>query len=231
MKRLWVNGDSHTAGSHSPQAVTNTFAQQIAQHFNLDYTNTALPGGSNQRIIRTTVEALPDLDPADTFILIGWSSWERTEWYYNRHWHAVCGDPGYNVPKFIQQRWQENNEYFQRHFVDRTAEQEIWRCGKEQEHAIFTFHQLLHNLGYKFLFFLGCEYPFFQQEEQGGQISSRLPWLPRTWAHDPYAETGFSHHSQQLGFERDQLWHYGQDAHNAWAQVLIPQVQAIIESR
>lgn len=230
MKHLWVNGDSHTAGSYSPQYVSNPFAQQLAQHFDLDYTNIALPGGSNQRIIRTTVEALPDLNPADTFILIGWSSWERTEWYYNHQWHAICADPGYLIPKFIQQRWQENNDYFQRHFVDRTAEQEIWRCGKEQEHAIYTFHQLLNNLGYKFLFFLGCEYPFFQQEEQGGEINAELPWLPGTWAHNPYKETGFSYHSRSLGFERDHLWHYGQDAHDAWTQVLIPQVQAIIES-
>lgn len=226
MKHLWVNGDSHTAGSYSPSDISNNFACQTARYFDLEYTNIALPGGSNQRIIRTTTEALPDLDPADTFILIGWSSWERTEWYFNNKWHAISGDPGYDIPEFIQQRWQENHEYFQRHFVDRTAEQEIWRCGKEQEHAIYTFHKLLHNLGYKFLFFLGCEYPFFQQEEDGGRINAELPWLPGTWAHDPYRETGFSHHSRQQGFYRDQKWHYGQDAHDAWAQVLIPQVQA-----
>lgn len=227
MKHLWVNGDSHTAGSYSPANVENPFAKQIATHFDLDYTNIALPGGSNQRIIRTTVEALTDLDPADTFILIGWSSWERTEWYFNGEWHAICGDPSYNMPEFIQKRWQENNDYFQQHFVDRTAEQEIWRCGKEQEHAIWTFHKLLHNLGYKFLFFLGCEYPFFQQEDQ--HSNSRLTWLPGTWAHDPYYETGFSHHSRGQGFERDSKWHYGQEAHDTWAAVLMPQVNAILQ--
>lgn len=228
MRHLWVNGDSHTAGSYSPNNVKNTFARQLAEHFDLSCTNIAEPGGSNQRIIRTTIQALPDLDPSDTFILIGWSSWERTEWYYNNHWHKICGDPGYAVPDFIRQRWQENNEYFQRHFVDRTAEQEIWRCAKEQEHAIWCFHMLLQNLGYKFLFFLGCEYPFFYQEQLDLGTHSRLPWLKNSWAHDPYQETGFSHYSLQKGFQRDRLWHFGQDAHDAWAQVLIPQVQARI---
>jgi hypothetical protein len=228
MKHLWVNGDSHTAGSYSPAEVKNTFSQQVAQHFQFDLTNIALPGGSNQRIIRTTIEALPKLDPRDTFILIGWSSWERTEWYYNNQWHKICGDPGYKIPDFIQQRWQENNEYFQRHFVDRSAEQEIWRCAKEQEHAIWTFHQLLNNLGYRFLFYLGCEYPFFYQQELDQGVDSKLPWLPGTWAHDPYQETGFSHYSQQQGFVRDNRWHFGQDAHDAWTQVLIPQVRARI---
>jgi len=228
MQHLWVNGDSHTAGSYSPVNIKNTFAQQLAQHFDWNYTNIAEPGGSNQRIIRTTIQALPDLDPQHTFILIGWSSWERTEWYYHNQWHKICGDPGYNIPEFIHQRWQENNEYFQRHFVDRTAEQEIWRCAKEQEHAIWTFHLLLQNLGYKFLFFLGCEYPFFCREQLDKGLNSRLPWQPGAWAHDPYKETGFSHYSLQQGFVRDNLWHFGQDAHDAWAQVLIPQVQARI---
>lgn len=225
MKHLWVNGDSHTAGSYSPTNISNTFAQQIAQHFDLQCTNISEPGGSNQRIIRTTIEALPTLDSTDTFILIGWSSWERTEWYYNNSWHKICADPGYDLPEFIKPRWQENNEYFQRHFVDRNAEQEIWRCAKEQEHAIWTFHQLLHNLGYKFLFFLGCEYPFFYQDELDKEMNSKLPWLPGSWAHDPYQETGFSHYSLQQGFKRDDRWHFGQDAHDAWAQVLIPQVR------
>jgi hypothetical protein len=228
MKHLWVNGDSHTAGSYTPVTIKNTFALQTAQHFDLDYTNIAEPGGSNQRIIRTTIQALPQLNPLDTFILIGWSSWERTEWYYNNQWHKICGDPGYNVPEFMHQRWHENNEYFQRHFVDRNAEQEIWRCAKEQEHAIWNFHVLLHNLGYKFLFFLGCEYPFFHQQELDKGTHSFLPWLPGTWAHDPYQETGFSHHSMQQGFVRDDQWHFGQDAHDAWAKVLIDQVHARI---
>jgi hypothetical protein len=229
MKHLWTNGDSHTAGSHFPTNITNTFARQVAENFNLEYTNIAEPAGSNQRIIRTTIEALPNLDPKDTILLLGWSSWERTEWYYDNQWYKICGDPGYDIPEFIHQRWQENNEYFQRHFVDQNAEQEIWRCAKEQEHAIWTFHQLLHNLGYKFLFFLACEYPFFQQQEHGGKINSKLPWLPNVWAHDPYQETGFSHHSKNQGFVKDQLWHYGQDAHDAWAQVLIPQVNAFFQ--
>jgi len=224
MKHLWVNGDSHTAGAHAHDDIVDTFAKQLADHYNIGHTNIAVAGGSNQRIIRTTIEALPNLDPKDTFILIGWSSWERTEWYFDNQWHDICADPGYNVPEFIKQRWQENNEYFQKHFVDKTAEQEIWRCAKEQEHAIWTFHKLLDNLGYKFLFFLGCEYPFFRQEQ--GSASSALPWLPGTWAHDPYTESGFSHYSKQQGFVRDDMWHYGQSAHDAWAQYLLPYLES-----
>ena len=70
MKKLWVNGDSHTAGAYSPNYVADPFAKQIAQHLDLEYTNLALSGGSNQRIIRTTIDSLPDLDPKQSVLLI-----------------------------------------------------------------------------------------------------------------------------------------------------------------
>jgi len=37
----------------------------------------------NQHIIRTTIEALPNLDPTETFILIGWRSWEPDCWAHD----------------------------------------------------------------------------------------------------------------------------------------------------
>lgn len=223
MKHLWVNGDSHTAGTHFPKNVTSPFAQQVAKHFNLKYTNIAQAGGSNQRIIRTTTEALPLLNPEETFILIGWSSWERTEWYWNNQWHQICGDPGYTVPEFYQQRWQANADYYRDQFVDKSADQELWMRSKCQEHAIFVFHNLLTYLGYKFLFFLGCPNSF--RWESTHSTTSKLPWNPGTWAHDPYVEEGFGYTCQQQGFIRDDKWHYGQDAHDMYAQELIKHIQ------
>lgn len=223
MKHLWVNGDSHTAGTYSPTNVATPFAQQIANHFNLDYTNIALAGGSNQRIIRTTIEALPSLSPQDTFILIGWSSWERTEWYWDNQWHQICGDPGYNIPEYYQQRWQANADYYSQQFTDKSADQELWMRSKYQENAIFSFHHLLNNLGYKFLFFLGCANSF--RWESHGATTSKLPWLPGSWAHDPYIEEGFSYACEKCGFARDHFWHYGQSAHDMYAQELIKHIK------
>jgi hypothetical protein len=220
MKTLWVNGDSHTAGSYSPVNVLNPFAKQIAQKFEFDYKNIAQPGGSNQRIIRTTIEALPELDPQETFILIGWSSWERTEWYWNNQWHAICGDPGYDMPEFAQARWQQHADHYANQFDNKISDHDLWTKSKEQEHAIWVFHQLLHNLGYKFLFFLGCANPF--RWESTEKTSSQLPWLPDTWAHDPYQPTGFSDFSQSCGHQRDKWWHYGQAAHNDYFAFLEP---------
>lgn len=223
MTHFFINGDSHTAGSYSPNNVANPFAKQIANYFNSTFTNIALPGGSNQRIIRTTIEQLPNLNPADTIILIGWSSWERTEWFWNDQWHQICGDPEYSIPAFYQQRWQANTDYYHNQFVDKSADQELWMRSKYQENAIFVFHKLLHQLGYKFLFFLGCANSFRWESESSK--NSKLPWIPGTWAHDPYIEEGFSYSCEKQGYSKDSLWHYGQEAHDYYAKVLIPIIQ------
>jgi hypothetical protein len=223
MKTLWVNGDSHTAGSYSPVDVLNPFAKQIAQKFELDYKNIAQPGGSNQRIIRTTIEAFPTLDPKETFILIGWSSWERTEWYWDNRWHDICNAPGYNIPNFAKTRWQQNIDHHNNQFDDPISDHDMWAKSKEQEHAIWAFHKLLKHLNYKFLFFLGCANPF--RWDSTDSISSQLPWDSDIWAHDPYQPTGFSDFSQSCGHQRDEYWHYGQAAHNDFADYLYPQIK------
>jgi hypothetical protein len=224
MKKLWVNGDSHTAGSYSPNNVSDPFAKQIAQRLDLEYVNLALPGGSNQRIIRTTVDALSELDPTETVLLIGWSSWERTEWYWNNAWHAICGDPGYELPEFAQARWQQHVEHYRNQFTDKISDHDLWTKSKEQEHAIWVFHRLLHNLGYKFLFFLGCSNTF--RWESTHDSTSKLPWLQDTWAHDPYQPTGFSEFCEARGHKKDDLWHFGQDAHTEWADYLVGMIES-----
>lgn len=224
MKNLWINGDSHTAGSYSPTDVERPFAKQLSERLDLTYTNIAKPGGSNNRIIRTTIEALPDLDPKETFILIGWSSWERTEWYWNNQWNDICGDPGYSVPEFAQARWQQHADHYRNQFDNKISDHDVWTKCKEQEHAIWVFHKLLTNLDYKFLFFLGCANPF--RWESTSESSSKLPWLPGTWAHDPYAPEGFSEFSQSLGHQKDDRWHYGPKAHDDYADFLYPLIKS-----
>jgi hypothetical protein len=224
MKKLWVNGDSHTAGSYSPDNVEHPFAKQLAEKFQLDYENIAWPGGSNSRIIRTAIEALPTLDPKETFILIGWSSWERTEWYWNKQWYNICEDPGYNIPDFAKSRSQKNTDHYKNQFDSEISDHYMWTKCKEQEHAIWVFHKLLQNLGYKFLFFIGCGTPFRWESKES--ISSQLPWLPGTWAHDPYLPLGFMEFSHANGHQKDKLWHYGQSAHDDYAEYLYPLIKS-----
>jgi len=69
MISFFVNGDSHTAQVYGSPGKTST--EILAEKYSCKHQNIALPGGSNQRIIRTTLEHLPNLDPKSTLIIIG----------------------------------------------------------------------------------------------------------------------------------------------------------------
>ena len=224
MTLFFVNGDSHTArvyGSESPTAT-----EILAVKHGCAYENIALPGGSNQRIIRTTLERLPTLDPVHTLIVIGWSSFERTEWYYQGQWHQICGDSGYALDKDLKDLWQQHLDSW---WTD--DNHECWRRQADQHHAIWVFHQLLASLGFRSVFYQGCRTFFFDGCPQQ-DLDFRLPWMPGVWAHDPYVKLlpnndrlieSFSHFAEQQGFcHADDRAHYGADAHEAWARYLEP---------
>jgi len=73
---LYTNGDSFTFGT-GVQPHT-AWPSLLAQYLNCDLVNDAVPGGSNHRIIRTTLDFLSKHKPS--FVVIAWSSYLRTEW-------------------------------------------------------------------------------------------------------------------------------------------------------
>jgi len=227
MITMYVNGDSHTAQVYGESGTTAT--ELLAQKYQCNYINYAVPGGSNQRIIRTTIEQLPTLDPTSTLIIIGWSSFERTEWYYNDQWHQICGNTHYYVDPELGTLWKQHVDSW---WAD--DNHECWRRQAEQHHAIWVFHNLLKQLGYSTLFYQGCRTNFFDGCPQQDQ-NFKLPWHDNTWVHNPYAQItqgnhrhveSFSHYVESHGFQHaDAEAHFGQDAHYCWAEYLDPYVK------
>jgi hypothetical protein len=231
MKTLYVNGDSHSAQVYGHEHAGTSFVEQLAKRFSAKLINQALPGGSNQRIIRTATEDLRSLDPNDTFVLIGWSSFERAEWYYNQQWHKIAGSSAYTLPEDLVDTGQRHLNNFH---TDMTH---CLNCHLEQHQAIWNFHNNLISQGYQFMFFQGCETFFFDGlPEQDKNFT--LPWKINTWAHDPYVTVlpdntrhieSFSHLCLAQGFNHsDQYAHFGQDAHDYWADFLTPKIQNLI---
>jgi hypothetical protein len=66
---------------------TGVIATKLGIDLENDYYNDALPGGSNDRIVRTTLSKLPELlekyKPEEILVLIGWTDSSRTEFCYN----------------------------------------------------------------------------------------------------------------------------------------------------
>jgi hypothetical protein len=231
MITMYVNGDSHTAQVYGEEGVTAT--EILAKKYHCNYTNDALPGGSNQRIIRTTLNRLPTLDPASTLIIIGWSSFERTEWYYNNQWHQICGDEYYTVDPELRNLWQQHLDSW---WAD--DNHECWRRQADQHQSIWVFHNLLKQLGYHVLFYQGCQTFFFDGCPQQDQPFD-LPWQDNVWVHNPYVKIiadneryieSFSHYVESQGFSHtDNRAHYGQKAHQCWAEYLDPHVKTQLD--
>jgi len=75
---LLVNGCSHMAGSES----TTSVAELFAKHLDTEHINLSHPGGSNKRILRTTIEHIEEHGKPN-FVLIGWSTHERFEFSFD----------------------------------------------------------------------------------------------------------------------------------------------------
>ena len=100
---LYVNGDSnstvvkHVAG----------WPTILQNYFNCNLINQALSGGSNPRILRTTVDFFDQVkDTArDHFVIIGWTSWEREEWEYDGRYYQVNASGSNIVPDELKEKY------------------------------------------------------------------------------------------------------------------------------
>jgi hypothetical protein len=79
-KVIIANGCSHVAGSES----LHSFVDYIGNWSGIPVINVAAPGGSNDRILRTTIDACLQYDVA--YVIAGWSTHERMEIVYNNNW-------------------------------------------------------------------------------------------------------------------------------------------------
>lgn len=95
IKLLVANGCSMTAGDELDSPETRAWPVLLAQALGVDLVNMGLSGGSNRRIVRTTVAMLPTLcrersvTPEETLVLCTWTRPDRTELF----------DPGFTKPR------------------------------------------------------------------------------------------------------------------------------------
>jgi Family of unknown function (DUF6071) len=93
---IFANGDSYSYGhglsnigteprqwplDHRDKiyALENSWPSQLAQLHNLDYVNLSKPGGSNDRIVRTTLQYFTGNHLPDPLVIIGWTGVHRRE--------------------------------------------------------------------------------------------------------------------------------------------------------
>ena len=224
---LYVNGDSHSAGAEAvnsfafaeddplysglgrqphPDNERVSYGCLIANAFFAILHCDAESASSNDRIIRTAREYLTQHKP--DAIIIGWSTWEREEWLYNdRYWQINAGGAGYDWPEELKHRyhdWVTSLDYRQK---ERDAQDKIWALHQELSdipHLFFNSYLALdftehRDWGDSYLYPYDNAYTYYH------------------WLKDHGYNTVNPH-----------SYHFGADAHRAWADFLIPQLTKII---
>lgn len=222
---LYVNGDSHSAGAEAvnPHAFAEddplywglgrrphpdnervSYGCELANHLGAVLHCDAESASSNDRIIRTTKQYLEEGNTPD-LIVIGWSTWEREEWWdqdSSKYWQVNAGGVGHDWPESIKDQykhWVINLDYSYK------QEEANWK--------IWAFDRHLRDRGIKHYFFntFDCLYV-------GNEFDFGNSYL------QPYdREYTYTNWLKKNGFKtvNPNSYHFGPDAHRAWANYLL----------
>jgi hypothetical protein len=228
---LYVNGDSHTAGaeainSHAfaeddplyhalgkvphPDNEKVSYGCLLANAFFAILHCDAESGSSNDRIIRTTQDYIKTEKP--DAVVIGWSTWEREEFLIDDYYYQFsAGRRISDWPKHVEQEYKS------------------WVIGanpiakaKEQHDKIHAFHMELVNQNIPHLFF------------NSFHSFNHSSITPVDWSNsyiDPYNDLGtYYHWLKAHGYNtvNPNSYHFGADAHRAWAEFLLPHLTNLI---
>jgi hypothetical protein len=102
---LYVNGDSNSDGSECKD-LAQSWPQLLADRLGATLINDAKGGTSNPRIMRVASQTLAHSN-RNTFVVIGWTSWEREEWFYQGQYYDVNSGGHDALPPKLEQRYKE----------------------------------------------------------------------------------------------------------------------------
>lgn len=226
-----MNGDSHAAAaeavnSHAwacddgryyylgkaphPENLEVCWGKKITDRLGWELHNHAQAGCSNERILRTTREYIDKFctniaNKNNIFLMIQWSTWERQEWYWQGEYYQVGASGRDSVPTDLREKYQQ--------FVidvDWATCTDIWH------EKIWEFHQELVEKQIAHVFFNG-DNDFRRIDHEKKKIWGRN-YL------DPYSrEFTYSGWLKQQHYPTvsPANWHFGPDAHCAWAEFML----------
>jgi hypothetical protein len=196
---LYTNGDSHTAPDFG-------YVNIVAQELNCDLINQAQSGSSNASILRRTREYLEHTTP--DFIIIGWSTWEREEWYHNDRYYTVTASGTNSVPEELEHKYKQ---WVIEQTSDRWSEKSV-----EWHEYLYSFHLELEQKNIRHLFF-NCMYAFLRKKQMYNWNNAYV---------DPYdKDYSYYQYLKNKGLRPDEWYHYEADGHEVWAEFLIDYIR------
>jgi hypothetical protein len=222
---LYVNGDSHSAGAEAvnphafaeddrlyyglgrqphPDNLHVSYGCNLANMMYAILHCDAESASSNDRILRTTYEYINTKEKPD-LVVIGWSTWERQEWWHEptqRYWQVSAGGVGEDWPNDIKERYKS-------YIVDLDITQAITQAVDN----IWALHAELDKQKIKHLFFNTFE-PIHSTHRFTNWNGSYLePYNPEFTYYNWLIQNGFK-------TVRPDSYHFGADAHATWAKFL-----------
>ena len=219
---LYVNGDSHSEGHDAVVKGPNlehSYGKLLADRLGYEFACDARAGCSNDSIIRRTIKYLETNKP--DFLIIGWSTFERQDWFHrNRHYQVTAS--GYDkLPKGLHERYKQ-------FVIDSTKPETQWRTEKETHKKIIDLHLNLNKRRIKHLFFNCYSWFFYHDAHSWNKFDWQDAYI------DPYQKNmTYYFWLEQRGYKpkNKKYYHYGADAHEAWADFLLPKVQDIVHAK
>jgi len=229
---IYINGDSHSAGAEiindhcfaeddrrftalgkrpHPENIPYTFGYKLANALNQPFWLDAESASSNDRIIRTTRKAISEtINKQNMFIIIGWATFEREEWQYKDGYVQVSASGSDSVPEEYKEKYKK--------WVTEQTKQVLDQKTKTWHDQIYDFHLELQEQNIKHLFF--NTYACFDT------IENKLNWYDKFIY--PYSkdETYFKWCKSKGYKTRNNGYHYGADAHNAYFLYLLDKVKS-----
>ena len=216
---LYVNGDSHSAGAEAvnsfafasddpqykylgrlphPDNLFASYGNVLAKNLSAELYCDAESASSNDRIIRTTKHYLrtnrPDL------IVIGWSTWEREEWFYEgQYWQINAGGIGVDWPDAVKQQY--------KHWATSINHKQK-QC--EAQKKIYELHQELVDIPHLF-------FNTYSSLKLADKINWQLNYL------NPYDDSQTYYNwlkDKNTKTVNPNSHHFGPDAHQIWANHL-----------
>jgi hypothetical protein len=224
---LYVNGDSHSAGAEAvndycfaeddpfyynlgriphPENEKASYGCLIANELFAVLHCDAESASSNDRIIRTTHEALKQFTP--DVIIIGWSTHEREEWlHHGRYWQVNAGGIGEDWPELVKEKYK-----FYIAGID-------WlECEHREHEKIWQFHKELQELKIPHLFF-NTYSNFTNMPMEDWEDCFIEPYNP---------DMTYYNYLKNQGLTALPSYHYRADGHRKWAEYLMPHLTKLL---
>lgn len=228
---IYCNGDSHSAGAEiienitfaqddprylvygrraHPEVINKTFTATMASRLNMGFFLDAESGCSNDRILRTTKEFLANSKQKPGMVIIGWSTFEREEFWHEGDYVQYTASGTDSVPEEMQGHYKE--------WISSQTETRLDEKVAEWHKKIWDFHCELKEADQKHIFFN----TYLEFDEIAVPKSERKDW--GNYFIGPYnKEQTYFYYLQKQGFQtvNPNSYHYGSDAHDAWRKVLM----------